>query len=163
MKRVFKFSAFIALLFATNGTMGAEPKIIIDEAGKSIVLELDDPRLEHRVRFIDIENHIIYSGRVEKNELRDKKLDITNLPNGNYVLIVENHLRYIEFLINIEKSGASMVSKKIGFKPVFRKKEGRVYVNLLNSYLEPIHIEVRDAMDHLLFSETIDGTLNLAK
>lgn len=163
MKRVIKFFAIIALFFATNTTMGAEPKVTVNEARKNIVIELDKPTLEYRVRFVDMEDHIIYSQRIHKSEIRDKKLDLTKLPIGNYVLTIENYFRSTEFMITVERAGASMVSKKIDYKPIFRKKDGRVYLNLLNLDLNPVDIEVRDAMDRLLFSETMDGTLTVVK
>lgn len=163
MKRAIKFSAIIALLFATNGTMGAEPKVSVDEARKNIVIELDKPTFEYQIRFIDMEDHVIYSERIHKSEIRDKKLDITRLPIGDYVLTIENYLRTTVFRITVGNSGASMVSKKIDHKPVYLKKDGKVYLNLLNLDLNPVDIEVRDEMDRLLFSETIDGTPTVAK
>ena len=163
MKRPFKFSAIIALLFAVTAVMGAEPKVSIDEASKSIVIELDDPTFENQIRFIDMENHVIYSETVDKNEMWAKKLDLTRLPIGNYILKVENYLRTTEYKITVEKSQVSMAPKKIDHKPVFRKKDGRVFLNLLNSDLSPVDIKVRDAMDRLLFIETMKGTLNIQK
>ena len=54
-----------------------------------------------------------------------------------------------------------MAPKKIDHKPVFRKKDGRVFLNFLNSDLSPVDIKVRDSMDRLLFTETMNGTLNI--
>ena len=56
-----------------------------------------------------------------------------------------------------------MAPKKIDHKPVFRKKDGRVFLNFLNSDLSPVDIKVRDSMDRLLFTETMNGTLNIQK
>lgn len=163
MKRAIKFSVILALMFATNGTMGAEPKVSVDKATKNIVIELDKPTSEYLVRFIDMDDHVIYSKRIDKNGIRDKKLDLTKLRIGNYALTVENNLRIVEFMITIEETGVSLVSKKIGYKPVFRKKKGSVYLNLLNSDLNPVSIEVHDAMGRLLSSERMDGILNVSK
>ncbi|WP_051254399.1 hypothetical protein [Arenibacter latericius] len=163
MKRAFKFSAILALLFSTNGAMGAEPKITMEEARKKIAIELDNPKTDYQVRLIDMDNHVIYSKWVKKNEIRDKRLDLNKLAFGIYVLTVENHLRVEEFVIAIEKTKLSLVSNYTKFKPAFRKKDGRIYLNLLNLDLNPVSIEVHDAMDRLLFSETMDNTLDVSK
>ncbi len=69
MKRAIKFSAIIALLFATNGTMGAEPKVTVNKARKNIVIELEKPTSEYQVLFIEMENHVIYSKKVDKKRM----------------------------------------------------------------------------------------------
>ena len=163
MKRVFKLSAIIALLFTTNGTMGAEPKVTVDETRKSIVIELEEPMSENQIRLIDMENHILYSEKLDRHEVRAKKLALSNLPIGKYILTVENDIRIIKYEISVVKAGLSLISKKIGHKAVFRVRDGRVYLNLLNSDLNPVEIKVRDAMDRSLYSETMDGMLNIKK
>ena len=163
MKKVFKLSAIIALLFATIGTMGAEPKVTVDEARKSIVIELEEPMSENKIRLIDTKNHIIYSEKLDRHAVSAKKLFLTKLPLGDYILMIENDMRTIEYDISVVKLGVRIVSKKIDNKPVFRKKDGMVYMNLLNLDLNPVEIIVRDAMDRLLFSETMDEILDIQK
>ena len=118
---------------------------------------------ENQIRLIDMENHIIYSERLDRHEVSAKKLFLTKLPIGDYILMIENDMRTIEYDISVVKFGVRIVSKEIDNKPVFRKKDGRVYLNLLNSDLNPVEIKVRDAMDRLLFSETMDGMLDIQK
>jgi len=163
MKRVSKLSATIVLLFATIGAMGAEPKVTVDEARKSIVIELEEPMSENQIRLIDMENHIIYSERLDRHEVSAKKLFLTKLPIGDYILMIENDMRAIEYNISVVKVGVRIVSKEVDNKPIFRKKDGRVYLNLWNSDLNPVEIKVRDAMDRMLFSETMDGILDIQK
>jgi hypothetical protein len=163
MKRVFKLSAIVALLFATNVTLGAEPKVNVDEVRKTIIIEFEKPRSENQLRLIDLENNVIYFERFNKFEIHTKKLDLNKLPTGSYVMKLENDLRIAEYGISVEKSGVHIISKKIDNKPVFSKRAGRVFLNLLNSDLGPVDISVRDAVDRLLFSETIDRKLVVEK
>lgn len=163
MKRVLKLSAIVALLFATNVTLGAEPKVNVDEVRKTITIEFEKPRSENQIRLIDLENHVIYSERFNKYEIHAKKLDLNKLPIGAYVLKLENDLRIAEFGISVEKNGVSIISEKIDNKPVFRKRAGKVFLNFLNTDLGPVDISVRDAMDRLLFSETMDGKFVVEK
>ncbi|MGB6151731.1 MAG: hypothetical protein WBG48_07050 [Pricia sp.] len=163
MKKAFKLSAIVAFLFATSVIMGADPKVKVDKVKKTISIELEKSGSENLIRLVDPKNRVIYYERLDEHAVGSKTLDFTELPIGSYVLKLENPLRTAEYGISVEKLGVSIISEKIDNKPRFRKRGGKVFLNLLNSDSSPVDISVRDAMDRLLFSEKVDGKFVIAK
>lgn len=156
MKKTFKSLVVITLLLITKSALGAEPKVTVDAARKNIVIELDKPKVEYQIRFIDMESQVIYSNDINKNEVRDKKLNLSKLSMGKYILIVENYLKTQEFLINVNALGIDLLSEKVEHKPQYRKQNDMVYMNLLNLGLNPICIEVKNSSNDTVYSETTE-------
>lgn len=156
MKKTFKSLIVITLLFITNSVLGAEPKVTVDVARKNIVIELDKPKVEYQIRFIDMESQVIYSNDINKNEVHGKKLNLSKLSVGKYILMVENYLKTHEFLISVDASSVNIISENVEHKPQYRKQDDMVYLNLLNLNSNPIYVELKNSFDDIIYSEIME-------
>lgn len=165
MKTVLKFTVMAALLFHTVTAMANEPKmkLIADNEAKSLVFELDITSIDTKIQFVDSDNNVIYSeDNLVAKGLR-KKFDLSKLQKGVYTFKMDNAIKLVTYTILIEGARISILSKTEATKPVFRIKEGMVFINLLNKGMEKVAIKVYDASDRLLFSEAITDKLVVEK
>ena len=83
---------------------------------------------------------------------------MNNLPQGGYFFKVEDDLKETIFAFFVEDSKIVIAEKNVNTKPVFRRKEGKVYLNLLNLDKKDVKIKVLDNNDRVLFEEIISNT-----
>jgi len=155
MKTILRFTTVIAFLFVTATTLARDPKlrVINKENSKAIVFEWDIQEEDTYVQIIDAAGNIIYFENILDTEVYSKRFDLKNLEDGNYVLEVENALKKISYTINVnDKIGVA--KKKESAKPVFRRVEDMVYLNLLNLDGKDVEIKVVDGENRIVFQET---------
>ena len=132
MKKVLKFTVMAALLFSTVTAMANEPKmsLVADNAAKSLIFRLDVKTKDTKIQFLDSENNVIYyDNSVSKGF--SKKFDLSKLEMGAYTFKMDDSLKLVTYTIIIEDKGISILEKTEMVKPVFRTKDGMVYINLL--------------------------------
>ncbi|MDO6518831.1 hypothetical protein [Zobellia uliginosa] len=164
MKKVVRTAAMIALLFSTTVGLASEPKLSVvpNENVKSFVYELDTQSGSTTIKFIDAEQNVIFFEKVEKGAYA-KKFDLSNLEDGLYFFKSEDDLKTISYTISIEGSDVKVIDRKENSKPVFRVKEGMVYLNLLNLDKKSVNIQVYDSSNRLVFSEKREGEMTIEK
>lgn len=165
MRTSIKCIAIVALLFITSISTAKEPilYVVADEDSKSLVFELDTKSMETAISFKDSDGNIIYSENIFNKIVYSKKFDLKTLEIGSYFLKVENALRKTTYTIKVEKEELFIMNKKERTKPFFRKKDGMVYLNLLNPDMEKVAITVYDLNNHILFEETIIDEIFIEK
>lgn len=164
MKKVLKFTVMAALLFSTVTAMANEPKmsLVADNAAKSLIFKLDVKTKDTKIQFLDSENNVIYyDNSVSKGF--SKKFDLSKLEMGAYTFKMDDSLKLVTYTIIIEDKGISILEKTEMVKPVFRTKDGMVYINLLNKELKNVDIKVYDSSERLLFAETLTDKLIVEK
>ena len=119
---------------------------------KSLVFELDSKAQETAIRLFDAANQVLYSEDIS-NESYAKKFNLMNLENGFYYFTTEDSLKKIIYTIEVDGSNVTILKRKENTKPVFRKENGMVYLNLLNLDKKDVKIEVFDSSNRLVFSE----------
>ncbi len=164
MKKIVRTIAVVALLFFVATGLAKEPKLsLTPNTEKSLNFEMDATLEKTAISIIDTEGTIIYSESVTAANLYSKKFNLNNLPKGGYFLKVEDSLRETIFAFSVEDSKIVIAERNVNAKPVFRRKEGKVYLNLLNLDEKDVKIKVLDSSDDILFEETISNTTLVEK
>ena len=143
---VFMFGAFTAT--ANEGKLS----LVDNNTSNSIIYELESRAGETTIVLRDSDNNIIYTENI-KVASYSKKFDLKNLENGQYYFTAEDALKSVVYTIDINGSEVKIISKKEDAKPVFRKENGMVYLNLLNLDKNDVEIKVFDSNERLVFSE----------
>lgn len=164
MKKVVRSIAVVALMFVAATSMAKEPKLsVANTTEKSLIFEMEDPSKQTIISIQDAEGVIIYSENVADVATYLKKFDLRNLPNGDYVLRVEDTLKVTVFEFDINDSKVSIAEKKENVKPVFKKNGQKVFLNLLNSDKEEVKITIYDSVNRVVFKETVSNTFLVEK
>lgn len=164
MKKVVRSIATVALMFVVATSMAKEPKLsVAQNTEKSLIFEMEQPSEQTVVSILDVEGVIIYSEKVADVATYLKKFDLRNLPDGNYILTVEDALKVTIFEFDIDDTDVSIEERKENTKPVFKKDGERVFLNLLNSEKEDVKITIYDSENRVVFTETVSDTLLVEK
>ncbi|WP_276391667.1 DUF3244 domain-containing protein [Eudoraea chungangensis] len=158
MKTIMKFTAIISFLLVTSTTIAKDPEFSVEANGesKSLVLTLDTQWSTTKLRILDKENNVIYNETVSKS-LYAKKFDLSKLQKGNYSLEVDNSLRTIYYTIEVGSEDLEIIKRKERSKPVFRKTENKVFLNLLNLDAEDVEVKVIDSQNRVVYTEVVEG------
>ena len=164
MKKVVRTAAMIALMFVTATSLANEEKLSLEtkKESKSLVFELDSKGQETAIRLFDSANQVIYTEYISSTSYA-KKFNLSNLENGLYYFTTENSLKKIVYTIEVDGSTVTILKRKENAKPVFRKENGMVYLNLLNLNKKDVKIEVFDSNDRLVFSEKRENEMIIEK
>ncbi|QWX84450.1 hypothetical protein H0I23_02030 [Cellulophaga sp. HaHaR_3_176] len=166
MKTVLKITVMAALMFNTLiASANSEPKIYVagENAEKSLIFELDVTSENTKIQLIDSENNIIYSDNALSSTGVRKKFDLSKLTSGVYTFKVDNSVKAITYQILLASNEMTILNKDEKVKAVFRKKNGLVYVNLLNVDKSDVVIKVYDSSSRLLFTEVVSDSLIVEK
>ena len=164
MKKIVRSIATIALMFVIATSMAKEPTLsVTPNAEKSLVFEMEAPSNQTTVSILDSDGVIIYSEKVADAATYTKKFDLRNLPDGDYILKVEDALKETIFEFDIDNSNVLIADRKENTKPVFKKNGQRVFLNLLNTDKADVRITIYDSENRIVFDETVIGTLLVEK
>ena len=144
----------IAFMFVTATSMANEVKLSLEteKESKSLVFELDSQSTETTIKLFDSANHVIYFENIS-NLSYVKKFNLKNLDEGLYYFTTENPLKKVTYIISFKDAEVKILNRKENPKPIFRKKNEMVYLNLLNLEKKKVEIKVYDSSDRLVFSE----------
>ncbi len=164
MKNYLKMTALVAVFFVSMTISANEPILKVGSTtnSKSLVFELDSKSTQTKVRFYDADDNIIFSDNIS-DALYAKKFDLKSLEEGNYTFKVENSLTTYVYTISVKEGSVDIVKRKENSKPVFRKNDAMVYLNLLNLDKKDVKIEITDSSNRLVHEETIANELVVQK
>ncbi|MFH6604846.1 hypothetical protein ACEZ3G_15280 [Maribacter algicola] len=163
MKKVIRTIAMAAILFTSINVNANEPRIITSNDSKSLVVQLEAKSAATLVRLVDTEGNVIFNDNAKNAKAYMKKFDLNALPQGFYILELDDSLRTLTYSIEIDKNSVNILSKEESLKPVYTKTENKLLLNLLNTGEQSIEIKVFDSNDHILFSEVVTDTVVLKK
>lgn len=164
MKKIVRSIAVVALMFVVATGLAKEPKLsLTPNVEKSLNFEMDKTSEQTFVSIVDTNGVIIYTEEIAVANIYSKKFNLKNLPEGSYFLKVEDALKEMVFAFVIDDSEIKIMERKENAKPVFRKKDGRVFLNLLNLEKEVIKIKVFDSDGRIVFQETITDEILIEK
>lgn len=164
MKKIVRSIAVVALMFVVATGLAKEPKLsLTPNVEKSLNFEMDKRSEQTFVSIVDTNGVIIYTEEIAVANIYSKKFNLKNLPEGSYFLKVEDALKEMVFAFVIDDSEIKIMERKENAKPVFRKKDGRVFLNLLNLEKEVIKIKVFDSDGRIVFQETITDEILIEK
>lgn len=151
-------------MFVAATGLAKEPKLsLTPNAEKSLNFEMDATSEQTVVSVVDTYGVIIYTEKVESGNTYSKKFNFKNLPEGIYFIEVEDTLRETVFGFTVKDSNIIITESRENTKPVFRKKEEKVFLNLLNLEREEVEIMVLDSENRIVFEETIPGEMVIEK
>ena len=156
MKTIFKLSATAGLLFTAAVGMAKEPelKLISNGDERGFVYQSDIQSAETSLKLMDDASHIIFIDKVSSG-MYAKRFNLSSLNDGNYYFSAENSIKTRVYTLNIDDGELSLLESTEKSKPVFRKKGGRLFLNLLNLDGNNVEIKVMDGSDRVVFKETI--------
>ena len=164
MKKVVRSIATVALMFVVATSMAKEPTLsVTPHTEKSLIFEMDAPSEQTVISILDIEGIIIFSEKVGDVASYSKKFDLKNLPDGDYVLKIEDTLKETIFEFGIDNSNVLIAERRENTKPIFKKNGQKVFLNLLNSDKEDVKITIYDSENRVVFDETVVDTLLVEK
>lgn len=159
-----KFATVIALMFVTAQSIAASPKLnLTPNTAKSLSLTLNAADQQTNIRLFDIEGRTIFSENIMGQEMFSKRFDLSKLEKGTFLFMVENKLKEIVYTIELNDSEVKIIDRNENAKPVFRKRKGRVFLNLLNLEEKDVKIKVYDSSERVVFEETIANTIFVEK
>ena len=160
MKTIKKLTLSAAFLFISSFGMANEMdlRIYADKENKTMVFRYDNLSTDAALRFIDVQGNVIFSESMEDKTAYMKKFNLSSLETGTYFLKVEDAVKETEYTISVEDAGISIENKVEKYKPVFRKKDGMVYLNLLNLSKKEVEVMVIDNGDRVVFNQVFEST-----
>lgn len=164
MKKIVRSIATVALMFVVATSMAKEPTLTVTpNSEKSLTFKMDAPSEQTIISILDLEGTVIYSNNVVAEAVYSKKFNLTNLPDGDYVLKVEDALKVTTFEFDINNSNVIIEKRKENAKPVFRNIGDKVYLNFLNLEKKDVKVVVYDSNSRVVFKETITDTMLIEK
>jgi hypothetical protein len=164
MNKVLKVSVLAALLFGTLVSAADDSKMsLISGKNKSVIFTIDTQYQETGIKMLTEDGALVFAEEVEGESVYSKRFNLKNLKKGNYLFVIENSLKEVVYNISVTENTAKIVEQKENVKPVFRKKNGVVYMNLLNLDRKDVKINVYDSNERLLFQEIIGNEIVVEK
>ncbi|MEH6682680.1 MAG: hypothetical protein V7724_19210 [Sediminicola sp.] len=165
MKTTLKFTAVIAFMLTTVVGMANEPKsyLVAGENAKSLVFKLDTQSKDASIKFLDSNDYVIYSEKISNTGLYSKKFDLGTLGNGTYFLKMENEQKVVKYTIIVEGDAVRIADVLEDAKPIFKKKGGMVYLNLLNLDRKNVDVKVYDEANALVYETVIRDAIVVEK
>ena len=165
MKTIKKLTLSTAFLFITAFGMANKIDLRIDpeENSKTLVFRYDNLSTDAMLKFIDEQGNVIFSESLEDKAEYLKRFNLNTLETGTYFLEVEDAIKETEYTILVEDSGISIENKLEKNKPVFRKKDGLVYLNLLNLSKKEVEIKVFDNDNRVVFNQVFEKEERIEK
>lgn len=165
MKTTLKFTLMSLMVLGTLVANANELAVEISTSKneKSLIFDLGQVSNQTSIKFLDSELNIIYSSDVLQHKSLRKKFDLSKLQMGNYTLNVEDNIKIITYVIEIDESKIAVLTKKEVIKPAFRVKDNIVYINLMNINKEKVTIMVFDEENRLLHTDKMANKLIVEK
>jgi hypothetical protein len=133
---------------------------------KKILLRMENVSENAILVIRELNGPEFYSEKIKiSNETYVKLFDLTNLPDGKYVVELEESMKFISYEISLvhNKICSTGIVKYETFKPTILEKGAKVYVSNFNLDNRPLSINIYDSNDELVSNETLVGNVDLGK
>ncbi|MRX65595.1 T9SS type A sorting domain-containing protein [Maribacter luteus] len=159
MKRIMKITLSITFLLISALGMANEMdlRIISEKESKTLLFKYDNSTTDAELRFIDVEGNVIFTESLEDNAEYTKKFNLSTLASGIYFLQVEDAIKETAFTITVDDTNVAIRNKSEKNKPVFREKEGMVFLNLLNLDKEEVAMTIYDGNNRTVSKEIVEN------
>ncbi|RAJ31031.1 hypothetical protein [Pedobacter cryoconitis] len=167
MKNLLKISLIATILFTSVNTYANNDDLSLkvnSAESKTIRLSINETQ-DMKVTFYGLNDEILYEKKGHELSGSSKTYDLTNFPDGNYIMKVETGLKSVEYQINIENNKASLstASNKEAFKPVLTKKDGVITLNLDYTNKAPVEITIFDEFNNQLYADSYKDSAKLVR
>ncbi|MET4138192.1 hypothetical protein [Pedobacter sp. UYP1] len=167
MKNLLKISLIAAILFTSVNTYANNDDLALKVNSverKTIRLSINETQ-DMKVTFYGLNDEILYEKKGHELSGSSKTYDLTDFPDGNYIMKLETGLKSVEYQINIENNKASLstASNKEAFKPVLTKKDGVITLNLDYTNKAPVEIVIFDEFNNQLYTDIYNDSAKLVR
>lgn len=167
MKNLLKISLIATIVFTSVNTYANNDDLALKVNSverKTIRLSINETQ-DMKVTFYGLNDEILYEKKGHELSGSSKTYDLTDFPDGNYIMKLETGLKSVEYQINIENNKASLstASNKEAFKPVLTKKDGVITLNLDYTNKAPVEIVIFDEFNNQLYTDTYNDSAKLVR
>lgn len=165
MKKLIKSTVVASVIFFSLSSFAndSQPRLSSENNGKSLILKMQETKVNDQVQLLDADTNIIYSEENIKDNYV-KRFNLNNLESGLYFLQVGNLTEATTFTLKIANEGVSIIStKETKTKPVLRKVGDKVLLNLFNQDKKSVDIKILDGSDNVVHKQKVVGQLLVEK
>lgn len=168
MRKTLKISLVIAVVLtalnvhAVNSELSS--KLSIKDDGKKVSVTLEEKK-NVKMSIYDSNDDLVFRERITPKDNNTRTYDLAGFPDGEYYLETESDLRISKYKIVVKDNEAQISSEAVSevYKPVFVKKDGLVFVKLLNMEQTPVTIKILDVNDSEVYNTTFDSEVSFGK
>ncbi|MBB5637042.1 hypothetical protein HDE68_002955 [Pedobacter cryoconitis] len=167
MKNLLKISLIATILFTSVNTYANNDDLSLkvnNAERKTISLSINQTQ-DMKVTFYGLNDEVLYEKKGHELSGSSKTYDLTDFPDGTYIMKLETGLKSVEYQINIENNKASLseAPNKEAFKPVLTKKDGVVTLNLDYTNKAPVEITIFDEFNNQLYTNIYNDSSKLVR
>lgn len=167
MKNLLKISLIATILFTSVNTYANNDDLSlkVNSADRKTIRISINQTQDMKVTFYGLNDEVLYEKQGHELSGSTKTYDLTDFPDGNYIMKLETGLKFVEYQINIENNKASLSTAldKEAFKPVLTKKDGVITLNLDYTNKAPVEIAIFDEFNNQLYTDVYNDSSKLVR
>jgi len=164
MKKLIKRSFVIVVMLATMLSNANEVSSLTKEKIKKVTnITFENVKQGSTLTIKDVNGLILFKELIEKSGEYTKGFDLTALPDGSYFFELEKEMqvKIMPFKVADNEVVFDKNEEYIINKPIVFTKDKLVYISKLTLNKEPLKVDIYFENDDLVFSEVLEGELNL--
>jgi hypothetical protein len=156
--------AVMVITLVSANAIAFEDSLKINEE-KSFDLVISEVSKKTQITLKDKRNNVLYSQTIESGDSFSKSFNLELLPEGEYVVEIEDEIKLKSLSLNVTEEGVveTSTAHKEHFKPVVSGKGQVVYVTQFSPDRDPLYIAIYDFQNELIHEEILNGEMNLGK
>ena len=167
MKNLMRKFLFIVAVFTSIVTTAKDGELdlkvsVLNAKAMNFVIRNMDGDLEVSIR--DLKGYYLYSEKFQKTYI-SKKFDLESLIDGEYIIEIKGQTKIIEmpFKVLANQIEINASSETVFYKPVVQLDNEDVLISIVAGQHEFVEIALYDGQYNLLYSEDIDGEIDLKR
>lgn len=138
---------------------------IISSNNYSFVIQLTDVKYDTKCLLLNQRGEILYKENIASTDIFQRSLNLTELPDGNYNLRIEDNYKIVTTILTKSKGRVvtSNEDKNTTFKPQIMLKNKQLNVSLLALNNEKLEISIIDEEKNIISEKKLSGSVNLGQ
>ena len=138
---------------------------IISSNNYSFVIQLTDVKYDTKCLLLNQRGEILYKENIASTDIFQRSLNLTELPDGNYKLRIEDNYKIVTTILTKSKGRVvtSNEDKNTTFKPQIMLKNKQLNVSLLALNNEKLEISIIDEEHNIISEKKLSGSVNLGQ
>tara|TARA_A100000164_G_C21868133_1_gene753654 strand:+ start:465 stop:1058 length:594 start_codon:yes stop_codon:yes gene_type:complete len=138
---------------------------IISSNNYSFVIQLTDVKYDTKCLLLNQRGEILYKENIASTDIFQRSLNLTELPDGNYKLRIEDNYKIVTTILTKSKGRVvtSNEDKNTTFKPQIMLKNKQLIVSLLALNNEKLEISIIDEEHNIISEKKLSGSVNLGQ
>ena len=138
---------------------------IISSNNYSFVIQLSDVKYDTKCLLLNQRGEILYKENIASTDIFQRSLNLTELPDGNYKLRIEDNYKIVTTILTKSKGRVVTTNedKNTTFKPQIMLKNKQLNVSLLALNNEKLEISIIDEEKNIISEKKLSGSVNLGQ